>query len=143
MKCAKEIVAVNEQVRSDREKVRIANAMATHAEACKNAITYCEAVVGPTFEEQAKSGCTLSMYCRLRTRVDYFGNTHFDVIKTESYEHTVHHRDGTKSKINKYRDAVVFSNIDKTTFVNYLDKHCYSCNISGGYFTIKPKPSCN
>ena len=145
MKCANEIVAKNEQAIIEKERAAIAKTLLEHAEACQNAIKFCEEVIAPAFEEKAENGeSNLIVSIRTYTYEDRLKNIHFNTMKLSYISRTVHHRNGTKS-IKRERTWVTdYENIDKATVIAYLARYCYSCSMSDsyGWLKVEPVPAC-
>lgn len=137
MKCANEIVAKNEQTIAAKKQAAIVKALLEHAEACQNAIKFCEEVIAPAFEKKAENGeSNLTVNIRTYAYEDRLGNIHFDTMKLDCTSRTVHHRHGTWT--------TDYENIDKATVITYLAHYCYSCSMpdSYGWLKVEPIPAC-
>ena len=144
MKCAKQYVMEKEQTILKHELELDQLALEKHVEACANAINFCETEIDAKFAELAKNPYPwMEVRYTISDTTDRFGNVHFNTEKSVSYERTVHHRNGTKSKKTDYRLMTDTANIDKETFIKYLNSHCYEVSYYANHcIIIKPAPEC-
>ena len=144
MKCAKAYVLEKEQTMIQHEKELDQRALENHIQACANAIKYCETVIDSEFSEMAKNTSSdFSIRRSISVTTDRLGNIHFRTRKYEEYYRTVHHRNGSRSKKRDYDWFTEQDNIDKNTFIQYLNSHCYEVQFTEySSVIIKPAPEC-
>ena len=145
MKCAIELEKTQKMIETEEELKRIAKAKAVYAEACAEAVVFCEKVIAPVLEEKANTPNTTIEYCRrFDFTTDIFGNTFFYTFRNEPTYRTVHHRNGSRSRVqNGYECIHTSKPIDYATFKAYLEKHCFTCKKDNyNCITVKPNPNC-
>lgn len=145
MKCAIELEKTQKMIKAEAELEKITKAKAIYTMACAEAITFCEKVVAPILEGKANTpNKTIEYHERFDFETDIFGNTFFYTYRNEPIYRTVHHRNGSRSRVKDGYECVHTSNpMDYVTFKTYLEKYCFTCSKSEcNYITVKPNPDC-